>query len=304
LQTLLIGSNGAQFLYKEEDFHFRSKEAQPNEYSEQKSTDSIPWAHNLHSFQIFFPFDTTKIEEESSIHEILRRIQQESKNLKMVDVFTSRSCMIFTQNARMKKANFYPLVSDKLLGLKFLEYIKVSLQTAQMHYLDKLILSCPHLTVLKLKLSQTSSRNYWDDDFPFAKLKKLKELKISFDSLMDEGLWGDNLAHQISNLQNLEVISVKTKSSWKMLFGKFCIFLNNAAMLPKLRELTLKTQIVGSLKGNTEKISQEMQERMIEDFQKVIKFMIFIQGKIEFINIQEFEDSEINSIFYNRFAIE
>ena len=160
------------------------------------------------------------------------------------------------------------------------------------------------LTVLKLKLSHSSSRNYWDDDIPFAKFKNLRELKFTFESLMDEGLWGDNLAHQISHLQNLEVFSIKTKNSWKMLFRKFCVFLNNAAMLPKLKRLVLKTQIVRGLKKNTEEISYEMRDSMMSEIQKVIKFMIFIQGKIEWINVHAFEDSEITSILYNRFAIE
>jgi len=289
LQTLVLGSHYTKTTYKEED-------------------QASQWAHNLHSVVLLNRFDQDKFEEEIFIWNLLKKIHKESKNIKILKIINSNHWMISQSN--MKKINFesYPLVCDQFFGIQSLETVQVSIQTVELQYLKNLLFSAHNLTVLKLKLSHPNFTNYWDDNLPFSQFTNLKVLKIAFHGASHEGLWGDNLVHQILEMKDLEVLSIKTKNEWKMPFAKFCVFLNNTVTLPNLRVLKLNTQIIGTLESRhcyQNQIvfldSNSTIKQMTHSVFGAIMIMVYAQRNLEFCEIQTFHGFTKKRIIYQRY---
>jgi len=305
LRTLMIGTNSSESIYIEQDFSFQIKD-QPIENTEltKASEATTQWARNLYSAVLFYPSDKRKLSEKSSLMEIINIIKKESKNIKILNVYNSKNLMIYQKNMKIDSFESYNLVCDQLLGIKTLEKASISLQTIDHQYLKKLMFSAENLMTLKLKLSHPNFANYWDDDLPFAQFINLKELKISFHGLLEGGLWGDNLASQITTLKNLEVLSIKTRKNWKMFLTKFCIFLNNTATLPNLKVLRLNTKIVQTLKRNhCLNDPGFVLFDLIKGTFDALEIMVYSRRNIELLQIEEFEDFETKSFFYKRHPI-
>jgi len=299
LKSFILGSNGSDAIYTEENFSFLLK-GQPRVYRRALTKES-EWARNLYSVVLYYPFDNVSLDKESPIMDLLRKIREESHNIKIMDVFNSRDWLLHKNNQKLLNFESYHLICDKIAGIKSLDNVKISVQTIHLQYLEKLLLSAQNLTILRLKLSHPNTRNYWDDDLPFAHFKNLKELKISFQSLMDEGIWGDHLAHQILELKNLQVFSIKTENNWKMLLTKFCIFINNAVMLPNLKVLRLKTQIVQALNNSSNEKSRHL--NLLEEVHEALKIMVYTRKNIESYQIEKLQGFEVKRLEFNRFHI-
>lgn len=301
LQVLMLDSCTGYSLYQEQDFALLFKNHSGERQSLERISEFTQWAQNLRIAVLFENWNPRHEDQESFIKGVLKKIQEESRDLKILNLFDD--------------LEIHSLTFDELLRTKPLENVRLSLQTSEYQYLKQILLSAKNLTVLKLRLSHENPEKSWDEELPFSSLKNLKELKISVTNKTEGAFWGDNLANQVLALKKLEVFSVKVGNLSKIDFEKVCLFLQNAAMLPNLKYLQLRAQIVLTAYDrlrNQRSINQElfaeldnMVKNLTHKIQDALNQMIYTHQKLEFCQIEKFKDHadlEINSsIFYDRY---